>query len=180
MDAKRLKGMPVVAIEGGEQLGTVRDILFSIDDRAIQAFSVHSGGLIGGTTNVVELSDVRSIGPDAVMVQSRAVLQGEETEHRYRQYPSLGEISSLKVVSEEGSHIGSVASALVDEQTGAITGLEIVRAGFTGPFRPNISVPIDAVISIGRDAVVIPAQVAHPPAEGKQPETTQSPEESQG
>lgn len=180
MDAKRLKGMPVVAIEGGEQLGTVRDILFSIDDRAIQAFSVHSGGLIGGTTNVVEQRDVQSIGPDAVMVQSRAVLQGDETEHRYRQYPSLSEIGSLKVVSEDGSRVGSVATVLVDEQSGVITGLEIVRAGFTGPFRPNVSVPIDTVISIGRDAVVIPAQIAHPPAEGEQPEATPGPEESQG
>lgn len=180
MDAKRLKGMPVVSIEGGEQLGTVHDLLFSIDDRGIQAFSVRSGGLIGGTTNVVERGDVRSIGPDAVMVQSRAVLQGEDTEHRYRQYPSLGEISSLKVVSEEGSRIGSVASVLIDEQTGAITGLEIVRAGLTGPFRSNISVPIDAVISIGRDAVVIPERVANPPAEGAQPETAPGQEESQG
>lgn len=169
MDAKQLKDMPVVAIDGGEKLGTVREVLFSIDDRAIQAFSVHSGGRIGGTTNVVEWRDVRSIGQDAVMVQNRAALQGEETEHRYRQYPSLGEIGSLRVVSEVGTRVGSVATVLVDEQTGSITGLEIVRAGLTGPFRPNLSVPIDSVVSIGRDAVVIPERTAQDTATPEQP-----------
>ncbi|MDI3339380.1 MAG: PRC-barrel domain-containing protein [Sphaerobacter sp.] len=174
MDAKQLKGLPVVTIDGGERLGTVNDVLVSTDERAVHALTVHSGGRFGGSTNVVEMAAVRSIGSDAVMVQDHTALQTPEAAHRYRQYVPLGDLSNLRVVNESGSRVGSVSSVRINEETGAITALEVVRVGMTGPFRSNLVVPIDAVRSIGLDAVVVadaasPGGAPEPPAETAAP-----------
>lgn len=161
MEARALKGRPVVTIEGGERLGEVSDILFNLDKRAIQALSVGGGGLLGGRgeASVVEMADVRAIGADAVMVQDREVLRGEESEHHYRQFPNFKDLTSLKVVTETGTHMGNVAGVRVDEEDGAIRDLEVAYGGFAGAFKHHVVVPVSMVTTIGRDAVVIPARV---------------------
>lgn len=162
MEARALKGRPVVTIDGGERLGEVSEILFNLDKRAIQALSVGSGGgLLGGRgeANVVEFGDVRAIGADAVMVQDREVLRGEESEHHYRQFPTLKDLTSLKVVTETGTHMGNVAGVRVDEEDGTIRDLEVAYGGFAGAFQHHVVVPESRVTTIGRDAVVIPSHV---------------------
>src|SRR5690606_32393509 len=108
MDARDLKGLPVVAIDGGERLGAITDVLFNLDDRRIAGFAMRSGGRIGGTTAVIPLEQVHSVGADALMVQDRTALEGDESAHRYRQYPTLADVTSLRVVTDTGTVVGSL------------------------------------------------------------------------
>lgn len=156
MNVKDLKGRQVVAIDGGEQLGTIKDVLFNLDERAIQVIAVSSGGLFHSSSNVIAMSDIQSIGNDAVMVASRDVLQGGEDTPVYRQYPGLQELTSRKVMTQSGEHVGEVETLRIETETGRLTDIEVRRAGAMGAFRQHVVVPIAHVISIGKDMVVVP------------------------
>lgn len=156
MDVKDLKGRAAVSIDGGEQLGTIKDVLFNLDERAIQAVSVSTGGRFHSSSNVIPMSDIQSIGNDAVMVPSRDVLQGDEDTPVYRQYPGLKELTSLRVMTKSGDHIGEVSTLRINPEDGRLTDIEVRRAGAMGAFREHVVVPISHVISIGKDMVVVP------------------------
>ncbi|HLI52389.1 MAG TPA: PRC-barrel domain-containing protein [Thermomicrobiaceae bacterium] len=156
MDVKDLKGRPVVAIDGGEQLGTIKDVLFNLDARAVQAITVSSGGLFHGSSTVIAMSDIHSIGNDAVMVPSRDVLRGDEDTPVYRQYPGIKELTSLRVMTKSGEHAGDVSTLRIDPGDGHLIDIEVRRAGAMGVFREHVTVPIAHVISIGKDMVVVP------------------------
>lgn len=178
MDVKKLKGIAVVAIESGEKVGAVDDVLFNLEDRSVQALAVKSGGLLSSSSSVVEMADVKSIGSDAVMIADRGALQGDQNEHRFRQFPDLGDVTSLRVVTEGGSFVGTISTVRFDEQTGQITDVEISKSGLGSIFGRHLVVPISAVVSIGRDVVVIPDSWAE-----QEPGPTQdleSPPESAG
>ncbi len=159
MDIKALKGLAVVAVQDGQRLGEVSDVLLSPAERRIVRLQVSSGGLFGGRTTQVEMGAVSSVGPDAVMIPSRDVVRAE-AEETSRELLSLSEFTNLRVVSDQGRLVGTVAGAEVETPSGRLLTVEFAPVGLSGLFGRRQSVPIDRVISIGRDVVVVPESAA--------------------
>lgn len=155
MDANDLKGLPVITIEGGDKVGNVSAILFNTADYRIQAFLM-GGGFLSSPTELIEMANVQSIGSNAVMIQNRAAIQHHLSNQEREQYPSLEDITSLPIVTKNGSVVGKVAAVEIDPQTGNITELLAAKPGLTGVFESRIHVPVNQLISIGRDAVIVP------------------------
>jgi uncharacterized protein YrrD len=158
MDTKKLKGIAVVTVEGGEKVGNIEDILFNTSRRCIQAFRVSSGGLFGSNQRI-ELADVGNIGTDAVMVHDRSVLRDEPRDRDQAEYPNLDSITSLSIVTRSGDYVGNVGTVDVDEHTGKLPAVEASGGGIVGMFMRK-TIPMDQVISIGRDVMVIPDSFA--------------------
>jgi uncharacterized protein YrrD len=156
MDAKTLKGIAVVAIKDGEKIGSVDRVRFDLGARRVQAVTVGTGGLIGSHTYYLPAEGIQSIGTDAVMIPDRSVLLPDSAADRFQQYPTLEDLQSLRVVTEAGAVAGSVATVHLDAANGLLTEIEVAPPGITGVFRSHFLVPIEQVISIGRDVVVIP------------------------
>jgi uncharacterized protein YrrD len=155
MDANDLKGLAVVTIEDGIKVGTVNDILFNTQHYRIQALLL-DGGLLRSSTGLVELVNVQTIGSDAVMIQNQSVVRHQLSNQEREQYPSLENIMSLPIVAQDGSVVGKVATVNIDPQSGKITELLATKPGFIGVFESRIHVPVNQLISIGRDAVIVP------------------------
>lgn len=178
MDAKTLKGIPVVAIQDGEKVGSVNQVRFNVEHRRIQGFEVGTGGLFGGNTYFLPIDSVESLGTDAIMIPDRGALQSDTSSARLQQYPTLDDLTQLRVVSQGGTLLGSLAAVDVEPRSGAMTDIEIEQPGITGAFKSHIDVPIDQVISIGRDVAVVPDNVAESSTEpseqsGDQPQPSQ-------
>lgn len=156
MDVKKLRGMAVVSIRDGEQVGTIDDVLVDLDARAIAAMVVRAAGSAGGGIGVVDMGAVRAIGHDAVMIADRSAVTADRADQRRATFPNLGQITSLRVVTDRGTVAGGVATVHVDDRTGQLSDVEVVPSGFLGPWRHHRVVPIAQVTSIGRDVVVIP------------------------
>lgn len=161
MDVRKLKGIAVISISDGEKVGTIRDALFNIDERRIQGLTVNTGSFLSSSQNVIDMAFVQSIGSDAVMVGDRSAIGGERSETRYQAFMDTSTLTSLKVVTESGDFVGTVATARIDQQDGKLTDLEINTPGIAGTFKSNIVVPIERVISIGKDVVVVPGDVGN-------------------
>ena len=158
MDIRALRNIAVVSISNGEKVGVVDDILLDTNQRRIQSFVIGSGGLFGGKTGIVDMADVRSIGTDAIMIEDRSVIHGSRDEDRYRAFPDVRAVTSLRVVTASGEFVGNLDTLQVEPASGAIAALEVAKGGLLGAFRSNNIIPVEQVISIGRDVAVVPDQ----------------------
>src|SRR5699024_2517610 len=74
----------------------------------------------------------------------------------YSEMPALHAVTSLRVVTENGSYVGNLSTVHIDPETGALSQLEISGGGFMSMFRDQREVPAPDIVSMGTDVVVIP------------------------
>lgn len=160
MDVKSLKGIAVVSIEQGEKVGMVDNILFDLDNRRVIAFKLIKPGLMRSGGIVLTMTDVENIGKDAVMIQNKERIRELKEERDLQNRPDLGTLSSLRVVTQDGTYVGNVATVQFETRNGVITDLEITGGGLMDRLRRNQSIPAREVISIGADVVVVPDKYA--------------------
>lgn len=151
MDVKEVQGRPVVTIATGEKIGEVDDVVVDGQDRRVAAFRVSSGGFLSRQHHYLPFGAIKTIGDDAVMIQTADALQ-QSYGDRADGYFTLGTLTKLRVVTQSGTYIGDIASARFDPATGQITDFEV---GTGGIFRSNTIVGPDSVISIGSDIIVV-------------------------
>jgi uncharacterized protein YrrD len=171
MDVKSLKGIAVVSIEEGEKVGVVDNVLFDLDPKRVIAFKLIKPGLLRSGAFILPMEDVESVGPDAVMIRNRDKIREQKGDRDYQNRPDLTSLSKLRVVTQDGTYVGTLATVQFDPKTGLITQLEVTGGGFMDRLRRNQIVDVAEAISIGTDVAVIPDKYA--------PRTDESDSESQ-
>ncbi|OIQ59298.1 PRC-barrel domain protein [Moorella thermoacetica] len=148
--SKKLMGMPVVSLADGHQLGRIKRLLIDHSKMAIAAFTVDRKGWFKEQP-VVPYSHVKSVGSHAVTVdEASAVVK----------LSSLPELEALakhplpllgaRVITEEGTVLGTVEDFRFDPQDGKIHYLD-VKIGLLHGAR---SLETDQIITCGRDALI--------------------------
>jgi uncharacterized protein YrrD len=157
MKASKLKGMPVVSMAGGTQVGSISDVLFDIADMRVSAL-VLSAAKSG--ESILPFGSIRSIGSDAVTVESAAETQGTRGQTELDTVHSLGDLMRLSAVNGEGTLLGKIKELEIDEQDGRLTGLEVHRGGVFGLGGKGYTVSPSAIRNIGPKLVTVdmPAQ----------------------
>lgn len=160
MQADALKGLAVVAMAEGAKLGYVEDVVVDPQARRVAALLVGSNG----QTFVVPFERVRSIGADAVTVESAQATQALSQGDVFSNLPGLSAMKKLKVVDEAGTFIGAVSGFALDQATGGLLSLTVHKGGILGLGGTTTTVDITAVRSIGPELVTIQAEGAAAPA----------------
>jgi uncharacterized protein YrrD len=174
MDVKSIKGIAVVSIEQGEKVGTVDDVLFDLDRKRIIAFKLIKPGFLRAGGIALKMEDTQSIGKDAVMIQNRERIRELKDERDLHGRADYDAISSLRVVTQDGTYVGNLATVQFDPHTGAFTHLEVTGPGFMDRLRRNQVVGISEVVSMGTDVVVIPDSYAPAQTDTEQEETRET------
>jgi uncharacterized protein YrrD len=153
MNSKELKGIPVLSIADGEKLGTVSRAYVDAAQRRIFGFAYTAGGGFLQTESEpkLDLAEVHSLGPDALMLDHKGGETGASVSQRYSELLVLDEIASLPLLSEGGIALGKLASIEFDATTYELTGLDVSH----GAFSANKRIGIDRVTAIGRDYVIV-------------------------
>jgi sporulation protein YlmC with PRC-barrel domain len=157
MKASALKGMAVVSMADGVRIGRVEDVLFDTVALRIAALALTTTG----GRSILPFSSVRSIGADAVTVESESSAQVAAVEvSAGNVLRGLDDLMGLKVVTGQGNHIGDVREVLVDQASGTLTELEAHRGGMLGVGGTSVMIPSSAIRGIGPDLVTadMPAQ----------------------
>jgi uncharacterized protein YrrD len=149
---KDLEGLAVVDVSGGRKLGAVSDFVISPSDGRVLAITLR-GGLFGGGGSYVAAGDVRSIGPDALTVEGDQVVRPEsEMPDDLREARDASKsLAGKKVVTENGTLLGTVSDYLVDESALRVTGLTIGGGLLSG----EDALAADRVVSVGPDALIV-------------------------
>lgn len=169
MDVKSLKGIAVVSIEHGEKVGTVDNMVFDLEARKVLAFKIRKSSMPRSGKMLLSFNDIRSIGPDAVMIENKDCLRNEKKDRDFHNRPDLSALSGLRVVTRDGTFVGNLATVQFDTKTGHLNAIETTGGGFIDILRRNQVIEISEVVSIGTDVVVVPDSYA--PEDSREDET---------
>ena len=160
MNSKELKGLPVLSIDGGEKLGSVSRAYVDAEQRRIVGFAYNAGSgfMQAESEPKLDAEEVHTLGPDALMLDHKGGDTGASVSQRYSELLVLDEIAGLPLMSENGTSAGQMASVEFDQHSYQLTGIDISHGRFKGHQRA----PIDHVVTIGRDYVIVRDAILEP------------------
>ena len=155
MNSKQIRGLSVINIADGTQVGTVDQVFLDLAAKEVVGFSITNGvGPFGGARDnapTVAASGVHSLGPDALTLDDVTAAHAAWVGAAYGTLVPLDEVVGRRVVTEGGTNLGEVVSLGFDEKTFAVTEVE-VSPGF---LKTNIQIPLDRLVRIGQDVLVV-------------------------
>lgn len=147
-------GRSVVAREGGEAIGKVKDLVVDSPGRQVLGFVVSEG--LFRSAKVAPWAGVRAIGPDAIVLGSASdiVKAGDAPDIKAVLDKDLS-IRGLKLQTTAGKELGKIDDFQFDEHTGAVLGYEL--AG--GVFGRNSFMPTPLSLELGKDVAFVGVEV---------------------
>lgn len=153
MNSKQLNGLPVLSLESGEKLGSLSRTYVDGPNKRIAGFAfTESGGFLQVESEPkVDASDVHTVGPDAIIIDSREAVKGATVNKRFPDFIVLDDLAHRPVMSANGTTLGQIASLDFDNHTFKLTEIEVS----SGYFSSNRTIPIRQVITVGPDYVIV-------------------------
>jgi uncharacterized protein YrrD len=149
-----IKNEQVVSLSGAEKLGTVEDVFFDPTRQTVLGLRVKRGGMLSKTEAVL-LSDVQSIGLNAVTLTDGSRLNGESKFPQFTNSLLASHVIGSRMLTEHGHEVGTIADLDIDFETGSITAYVLSGSLLDRLRKENHTVPASAIKSIGEKLVVV-------------------------
>ena len=155
----------VVVTYAGEDIGQIKDIVYAAGGGEIGAFTLAGRGLFAGPLKTaLPWTSVIGLGPDAVIIESEAVLvplaevlggvaDGAST--------GRGDILKSEVLTEEGTSLGRVADVIIGIGAKAggqadVVGYEIDPAESLGHGKQRLLIPLPDTLAASGEHLIVP------------------------
>jgi uncharacterized protein YrrD len=183
--AQELMGLPVLTVAEGKQLGAISRLLVRRETRSVEAVGIGGGAF--RHPSYLRFGQLSSIGADAVMVASEAVLkEGLPPEE-------IGELDSnllgRPVVTQHGQKLGEIVGFTANTGTGRIEAFR-VRPEAAGLARlaalvhlghlEMVELPDALVVSLGDSALIVREAAASLWQRDPQSQSSPSPDDPGG
>jgi len=153
-----VKGLPVITMAEGKQVGKVDDLVVDPERRAVSWLRLHSGGMgmLGGERLWVSVEAVHGVGEDAVTINAEADARAPADAPEALAFVNAKRgIIGNKVVTENGERLGEVRDYEFNPDTFALTSLSIPPGmNVVGEI---LTIAGDKVLTIGEDVIVVAA-----------------------
>jgi uncharacterized protein YrrD len=155
-----LRGIPVISIASGRQLGHVGDVLLDAARSRVIGLIVRRGWL--GAEQVLPFEEVAGVGSDAVVVRrDDALVAAREWNRRGLHAPRGSSLAETRVITASGRQIGSVYDVQFEERDGSVAAFDMTSLDGPGGDRQHSMIRHSDVVTVGPDAVVISEATAH-------------------
>ncbi len=149
-----IRGLPVVTIDGGEDVAEVRDLIYSPEAGRIVGLSLNKRGFLAGRRrDVLSAETIHAIGRDAVMIDDETgLVLPEESPAELGIQPEERDVTGNEVLTESGTSLGTVKDIIVlAGSRGQVVGYEIdAAAGGTA------YIPLFTRFAVSGTALVVP------------------------
>ncbi|MFC4453144.1 PRC-barrel domain-containing protein [Deinococcus sonorensis] len=160
LKARELIGSKIVALESGERVESVHDLVFDEQGNQLLALLVDEGGWFRGA-RVVPFQDIRSFGEDAIMIGSvGSVVNAQDDGVVSDALHSKKSLVGLNLLTTDGKDLGRIADVFFDETSGHVVGYEATGGLFSDLSAGRTFVPAPDSITIGVEAAIVPVTVA--------------------
>lgn len=157
MKYSEIQGMPVVSVQGADELGHVDDLYLDLGQSRILALRVNLSGLFSGH-RALQWKDIQSIGQNAVTVASSSVLQQARDLPALENAVGWQSVRGMKVMTEGGDEVGTVSDLDLDPATGHIESY-LLQEGFLDRLQHKERlIPSSAVVSTSSHMLVVNSQ----------------------
>lgn len=151
MNTDKLEGMAVVSFTEGAKLGQVDAPLFDPATLQLRAFQVKGEG----QTFIVPLDLVRTIGTDAVMVESSQATQTASKGGEFGNLVEFSALKQLKVVDAAGTFVGTLHDLELDPTTGHALRIVVHKGGMLGLGGKTTTIEAAAIRGVGADIITV-------------------------
>lgn len=149
-----LKGLSVVTLHGGEEIGKVIDLL--INNTAIAGIIIDKNGWLNRHL-YLPLEKIHALGEDALVVEdkNRLTIFDKKKHPLYSLHSGSKNIAGKMLMSTEGEKLGLLEDVYFDEALGNIVGYEVTD-GFIADLKEGKQVlKTTAPLIVGEDVIVI-------------------------
>lgn len=161
-DSKTIKateiiGLPVITLDTGEEVEYVSDVLYDLKSHSVAALLVGSGGWFS-EAKVINITDIHTIGTDAVMIPSASVIKtaGDFKENNLAQVAKDREyLRKTRMVTEQGEEIGKVTDVFFSIPSGTVSYFEVSEGLLEDAMEGRKTVNVADIITIGQDATIV-------------------------
>lgn len=153
--SRRFISMPIVSIEEGLQIGTIKGLVINPEQMEVAALIIDQRGWFR-EQKIVPYGKVKNVGGDAITIDQSTQVQ---------KTTSLPEILKLirekanpigtKVIVENGTLVGHVDEYYIDEATGKIVVLEISGKLLDNLFKGKAQLAATHIRTMGTDVIVL-------------------------
>jgi uncharacterized protein YrrD len=149
-----IRGLPVVTIDGGEDVAEVRDLIYGPEAGRVVGLTLNKRGFLAGRRReVLPAETIHAIGRDAVMIDNEGSLipPGDAPED-VGAPPAGRDVTGDEVLTEGGMSLGHVRDVVVlVGSTGEVVGYEIeTTSGGTG------YIPLPAQLALSGSTLIVP------------------------
>lgn len=143
---------PVVSIQEGLELGTVRELVVNPEKKSVEFLLVERDGQAkDGEILAIPFRETIGVGEYAVTIEDQRILldlskmniAGTLLEQQVK-------IIDEKVITRKGKLLGTVSEYMVDPESGSITMIQLVMED-----ESEQELPLEAIVSFGRQVVIV-------------------------
>lgn len=155
MQSSEIKGLAVFSIADGKEIGRVRDLLINAEKKAVDYLVVDIPNWYFGSY-VIPFNQAEGIGSDAVMVATESIVKKLNEEQAGIKLVEKGiNLIGNRVLTQKGRIIGKISEYHINEDTGQITGCELVDNNNS----PKGIIPAQVALTFGKDALIVKNEV---------------------
>jgi sporulation protein YlmC with PRC-barrel domain len=147
--AQKLKGLPIITLDDGRNIGKVHDIFLDPALSRITALHLGSEGIINRKATYIRQTDVVTLGHDAILVDSVDCLLEEKDEsgpaEDLKQWQRLSQLSGRHITTSGGTRIGRLGDVILGDGP-EVTGFSLSQTFVTGPVAENSAISRSAVL----------------------------------
>jgi len=157
---KDLIGKPIISIDQGRRIGTVKDLFVDSDVRAVVGIYLGTEGFFSRKGLCVDRDNVVVYGQDAVLVRHSDAVVDSTPACESAIWRRADALHGQEVVTAGGTRVGTVDDILLDDQMRVI-GFMLSRTYLTGPVADRRAIVREAVTDIqGDDVMIVDLSVA--------------------
>ena len=148
--SEEIRGIRIISISDGTQVGTVKDLILNPQTGSLDFFIVDQPADYFGA-KVIPFSDIVGLGEFALTIPNPQVIQDVSQNTAAQELLKQGvAVIGTKVLTKKGSLIGEVQEILVDEETGKISECIFVNTKGEGH-----QVAGQQIITYGKELLII-------------------------
>jgi uncharacterized protein YrrD len=154
MQAGDIIRLPVVTINGGEDVAEVKDVVYDPSVGRLVGLTLNKRGFLHGRLrHILMVDSIAAIGRDAVMIHDESVLSAlESASGEVANPPADRNVVGDDVLTETGVSLGTVRDLLV--LVGGVG--EVVGYRLEKPDGGNAFIPLPAQLAVSGVALVVP------------------------
>lgn len=153
--SKRFASMPVISLEEGRQIGTVKELVVDPAGKKVAALVIEQKGWFK-EQRFIPYHKVHSVGTDAITIEkSSGVQKAAGLPEIVKLLRERVKINGAKIVAENGTVLGYVDEYYVDVESGTIAGLEFSGNFINSVLKGRAFLDIAYIRTIGKEVVVV-------------------------
>jgi uncharacterized protein YrrD len=155
-------GLPVVTLDGGDDVAEVKDVVYDADGARLIGFTLNKRGWFRGPMKqVLPWSEVAAVGRDAVMVRdANALTERDDAPIEVAEPATNRNVIGNVVLTDDGVELGTVADLIVElNEDATVVGYRLDTTAPPGQHHGAVLIPLPEQISVSGDTLVVPKEV---------------------